>query len=52
MPKFEFVYPENIGSFTENSDLYTGTLSEIPNLWTINLEDGLGTYYSTEYGVD
>tara|TARA_X000000368_G_scaffold415605_1_gene407685 strand:- start:3992 stop:5941 length:1950 start_codon:yes stop_codon:yes gene_type:complete len=52
MPKFEFVYPQNLGEQFKNTDLYTGTLSEVPSLWTINLEDGLGTYYTTEYGVD
>tara|TARA_B100001250_G_scaffold73326_1_gene59846 strand:+ start:1173 stop:3122 length:1950 start_codon:yes stop_codon:yes gene_type:complete len=52
MPKFEFVYPQNLGEQFKNTDLYTGTLSGVPSLWTINLEDGLGTYYTTEYGVD
>ena len=51
MPKFEFVYPQGIeNSF--NSDQYVGTQGEIPSFWTINLEDNLGIYYSTEYGVN
>ena len=52
MPKFEFVYPQNFDQKFNTTDLYTGNLSEVPSLWTINLEDGLGTYYTTEYGVD
>ena len=52
MPKFEFVYPPNFDQKFNTTDLYTGNLSEVPSLWTINLEDGLGTYYTTEYGVD
>ena len=51
MPKFEFVYPQGIEN-AFNSDQYVGTQGEIPSFWTINLEDNLGIYYSTEYGVN